>query len=50
MNKIDCFKKEINCIKDERLKDNLKRIIELLPDYFFHIQASSSGKYNSRKF
>ena len=46
MNKIDCFKKEINCIKDERLKDNFKRIIELLPDYFFHIQASSSGKYH----
>ncbi len=46
MDKTNCFKKEINYIKDNNLKDDLKKLIKLLPDYFFEIPASSSGKYH----
>jgi 23S rRNA maturation-related 3'-5' exoribonuclease YhaM len=40
------FNREINYIKNDRLKDNLKKMIGLLPDYFYHIPASSTGKYH----
>ncbi len=46
MNKIDVFRAEIRYVKDARLMDNLKKMIELLPDYFFEIPASSTGKYH----
>lgn len=46
MEKIDCFKQELNYIFDTRLKENAKIIINLLPDYFFSVPASSTGKYH----
>ena len=46
MNKIEIFKNEINKISDERLRKNLEIIIDNLPDYFFSIPASSTGKYH----
>lgn len=46
MNKIDYFKKEINYVKDNELKKDLKTLINLLPDYFFEVPASSTGKYH----
>lgn len=46
MDKISYFKKEINYIFDTRLKENERKLIELLPDYFFEIPASSTGKYH----
>ena len=46
MNKIDYFKEEYKFIKNERLKDNLKILVDLLPDYFFKVPASSTGKYH----
>lgn len=46
MNKVNAFKKELNYIKDEKLKEDLKKLINLLPDYFFEIPASSTGKYH----
>lgn len=46
MNKISYFKKEISYIKDSELKNDLKILINLLPDYFFEIPASSTGKYH----
>ena len=48
MDKTHCFKKEINYIKDNNLKDDLKKLIKLLPDYFFEIPASSTGKYHPK--
>ena len=48
-NKIDIFSRELSYIKSERFLNNVKTIIELLPDYFFEIPASSTGKYD-RKF
>ena len=46
MNKINCFKQEISYVKVEKLKEDLKILINLLPDYFFEIPASSTGKYH----
>lgn len=46
MNKISTFTKEINYIQDENLKKDLKTLIKLLPDYFFEVPASSTGKYH----
>ena len=46
MNKIDCFNIELNYIKDKRILESCKYMINLLPDYFFEIPASSTGKYH----
>ena len=46
MNKVDIFKKELSYIKNSRYKDSAKALIELLPDYFFEVPASSTGKYH----
>lgn len=46
INKIDVFSKEISYIKDEKHKESIKALISLLPDYFFEIAASSTGKYH----
>ena len=48
MNKTDYFKVELNYIKDKRIQDACIYIINLLPDYFFMIPASSSGKYHPK--
>lgn len=44
--KENIFKKEITYIKNERYKENAKVLINLLPDYFFEVAASSTGKYH----
>jgi hypothetical protein len=46
MDKIKMFKPELDHIKDERLRNNLEIIINNLPDYFFIVPASSTGKYH----
>lgn len=46
MNKCDYFKEELGYIFNTRIKDNAKIMIELLPEYFFIIPASSTGKYH----
>jgi 23S rRNA maturation-related 3'-5' exoribonuclease YhaM len=46
MNKVDVFKKELSYIKNEKYVECAKNMIELLPDYFFTIPASSTGKYH----
>ena len=46
MKKIELFKTEINYVKDEARRKDLKTLIKLLPDYFFEIPASSTGKYH----
>lgn len=46
MEKINYFKKELDYIFDTRLRNNMKILIELLPDYFFEVPASSTGKYH----
>lgn len=44
MNKVETFNKEYNYIKNEKYRDNLKIMVDLLPDYFFY----SSSKYNRK--
>jgi len=44
--KHDVFKKEINYIKKEKYRKNAEILIDLLPDYFFEVAASSTGKYH----
>ncbi len=46
MKKQEIFKKEINYVKDTKKRKDLKTLIGLLPDYFFEIPASSTGKYH----
>ena len=46
MDKVKVFEKEIEYIKNLNLIEPFKRMIELLPDYFFEIPASSTGKYH----
>lgn len=46
MNKKDIFKCELGYIKGEENRKNAEILIELLPDYFFEISASSTGKYH----
>lgn len=46
MNKEIIFQKELSYIKDKRMVENAKKLINLLPDYFFNVPASSTGKYH----
>ena len=46
MNKSEVFLKEINYIKNSEYRENIKILLDLLPDYFYEIAASSTGKYH----
>lgn len=46
MNKVQVFEKEYTYIKNSKYRENLKKMVELLPDYFFEVAASSTGKYH----
>ena len=48
MNKVDVFNKELSYIKNSKYKECAKNMIDLLPDYFFSIPASSTGKYHPK--
>ena len=48
MNKEELFLDELEYIKDEKLQDSLLKIIESLPEYWFHVAASSTGKYHPK--
>ena len=46
MNRDDVFKVELGYIKSERIRRSCLEMIKVLPDYFFEIEASSTGKYH----
>ncbi len=46
MNKSLKFSKELEYIKSEKINNACQKMIELLPDYFFEVPASSTGKYH----
>ena len=48
MEKVDCFNKEYTYIKDNKKREDLKYLVSNLPDYFFEIPASSTGKYHPK--
>ena len=48
MEKKDYFKKELSYIKNKNIRESCEVMINLLPDYFFTIPASSTGKYHPK--
>lgn len=44
--KKELFQKELSYIKKAHFRENAEILLELLPDYFFEIPASSTGKYH----
>lgn len=46
MNKKEVFKQELEYIKNERIRKSAEIFLELVPDYFFKVPASSTGKYH----
>ena len=46
--KIECFETEISYIKNKNYIESFKTLIDLIPDYFFEVPASSTGKYHPK--
>lgn len=46
MNKLEKFRREIEYIKTDSVKKSLEVMISKMPDYFFEVAASSTGKYH----
>ncbi len=46
--KIKKFTNELTYIQNEKIKNSCKTMISLLPDYFFEVPASSTGKYHPK--
>lgn len=46
MNKVNYFQREISYIKNVQYKSDFETLINLLPEYFFEVAASSTGKYH----
>lgn len=46
MNKVKEFENELKYIKDESIRKFAEKTIKKLPDYFFEVPASSTGKYH----
>lgn len=44
MKKVEKFKNEINYIQDTNIRKDLRKMISLLPEYFFEIPASNSDQ------
>lgn len=44
--KKELLKTELEYIKNDRIKKAVETLIELVPDYFFKVPASSTGKYH----
>ena len=46
MDKVKVFEEELKYIKDPDIRESLSIMINYIPDYFFTIPASSTGKYH----
>ena len=46
MDRLKCFEKELSYINNAKIKEFTEEAIKMLPDYFFKIPASSTGKYH----
>ena len=44
----DIFKSELNYIMDKRVREAAGELIDMLPEYFFRVPASSTGKYHPK--
>ena len=48
MEKVSYFEKEYSYIKNDKIREDLKYLVNNLPTYFFEIEASSTGKYHPK--
>lgn len=48
MNREDVYKKELEYIKSEKIRNSALVMIKLLPEYIFHEAAASTGKYHPK--
>ena len=46
MNRLEIFKTELSYIKNPKIKEFTEKALNSLPEYFFSIPASSTGKYH----
>lgn len=46
MNKLEMFSTELNLIKDNEIRKFVENCLNEVPEYFFHVAASSTGKYH----
>lgn len=46
MNREEVIKNELNLLKSDRIRSACLKLINLLPDYFFEVATSSTGKYH----
>lgn len=46
--KVKVFEKEFSYIKDKDIREDAKFLIANLPDYYFTVDASSTGKYHPK--
>lgn len=46
MEKSSKFMVELSYIKDSKIRESCKIMLDLLPDYFYDVPASSAGKYH----
>ena len=44
--KHEVFRRELDYIKDDRIRKACETVLDMLPDYFYEIPASSTGKYH----
>lgn len=46
LNKAKIFNQELNYINNDKIRESAEVLIEMIPEYFFHEAASSTGKYH----
>ena len=46
--KVNVFEQELNYIKDKDIRDSASTLLGELPDYYYELDASSTGKYHPK--
>lgn len=46
MNRLEIFQTELDYIKNPNIKEFTEKALNKLPEYFFHVPASSTGRYH----
>jgi hypothetical protein len=48
VDRLEIFKTELEYIKDQKIREFAEKTLMLLPEYFFSVAASSSGRYHPK--
>lgn len=48
MDRLEIFKTELNYIKNPKIKEFTEKVLLQVPNYFFNVAASSTGKYHPK--